>query len=164
LSDIWRALTAEEIAKVDGITLYEAKRIHRLFQKSPELITKFKNPKKELKKVRIIKKIVGSLPCTFSVMKRRTKLSKPTLSRNLKLLSKMKIIEKRLDPPTELFVYHLDKLIAVLDDPFFGVGGVLDVLYSQKEYWVSRTLRRDSKVKLARAGKKPKIKTSGYKG
>lgn len=158
----WRCLTIEEIAKIDDISLYEAKKIYNLFQKSYELVTKLKSPKKELKRVKVIKKIVDSLPCTFSVMHRRTKLSKPALSRYLKLLSKLNIIKKRFDPPTELFVYYLDNLIAVRSDPFYGVGGVLDVLYSQKEYWVSRSFREDSKVKLARAGKKPlKIKTSG---
>ena len=86
---VWRTLTVEEIMKIDGIGNYEAKRIHALFEKSPELITKLKNPKKELKRIRRIKNIVISLPCTFSVMKRRTELSKPALSRYLKLLQKL---------------------------------------------------------------------------
>jgi DNA-binding transcriptional ArsR family regulator len=155
----WRCLTVEEIEKIDGITPYEAERIHRLFQKSSELVTKLRNPKQELKRVKIIKKIVDNLPCTFSVMQRRTKLSKPVISRYLKLLTELHIVKKQLDPPTELFIYHLDEVISVRDEPFFGVGGVLDVLYSQKEYWVSRSLRDESKVKLARAGKKPNIKS-----
>ena len=119
---------------------------------------KFKSWKRELKKLQILKKIVDCLPCTFSVLHRKTGASKPTLSRYLKRLRKLKIVKKEFDVKTELDIYYLDNVIKIIHDPFFGVGGVVDVWFSSPEYSISKIFRKGSRVKLAVAGKKIKLK------
>lgn len=174
----WSVPSVKQLANMEGISIYEAKKMAKLLSKGT-VWSKVKSPKREMKTLRILKKIVDSLPCTFSVLRRKTKFSKPTLSRYLaklttlpvntkpdprvkdakgKVLPPLTLVRKERDPKTELDIYYLNDMIRMINDPFYGVGGVLDQWYSTPDYSISRALRKNSKVKLAMAGKKVKIK------
>lgn len=149
--------SVKQLANMEGISIYEAKKLAKLLSKG-SVWSKVKSPKREMKTLRIIKKIVDGLPCTFSVLQRKTKFSKPTLARYLAKLSTLTVVKKERDPKTELDIYYLNDMIRLIDDPFYGIGGVLDHWYSTLDYSISRALRKNSKVKLTMAGKKVKIK------
>lgn len=154
----WRKPSVEELAKMEDISVYEAKKLDMLFRKG-SVLSKVKSPKREMKKISILKKITESFPCTFSVLKRKTNLSSPTLSRYLKTLCQLKVLKKEFDPKTELDIYYLDRMLRMVGDPFYGVGGVLDAWYSTSEYSISKVFRKNSKIRLSVAGKKVRIKS-----
>jgi DNA-binding transcriptional ArsR family regulator len=132
---------------IEGISKAEAERVLRLFKRGGGQLDKFKFPKRELKTMLILKKIVEAFPCTFSVLKRKTGLSKPTISRYLKRLLDLNVVRKEFDPKTELNVYYLNR--------FSRFDSVVDLWYSaQPQYSICRVFRKGSRVKLAVAGKK----------
>ena len=63
--------SVKTLANMEGISIYEAKKLAKLLSKG-SVWSKVKSPKREMKTLRIVKKIVDGLPCTFSVLQRKT--------------------------------------------------------------------------------------------
>lgn len=102
----WRKPTVQETAKLSGLTVDDVIE-DELLRKDGVILLKLKSVKREKRKLEIIKKVMQSLPCTFSVLKRRTKLSKTTLSRYLKKLVWLDVVYKMHDDKTDLDIYYL---------------------------------------------------------
>lgn len=169
---MWRKPSDKEVAKMLGVTEYEVKKEKDL-RKKGIVFLKYKSLKRERKKVEIIKKIVESLPCTFSVLRRKTSFSKPTLSRYLRKLQWLDVVIKMFDSKTEKYIYYLNPDYDKSRNPnkcvkcpfeslcsSFCLFDVLDSWRRLPEYKIPSAIGRKEKlaVKLAMAGKKVKIK------
>jgi len=140
-----RALSVNEIAGIQHITSYEAQKEIELSNKV--ISVPVNSTKREARKQEIIRKIITHLPCTFSVLERKTGLSTRTLSKYLIKLVDVRVLKKYGN------MYYLDDDIVHSRRPF---EDVIDRWISgNREYQtpsVSNPNPRGSAVRLAERG------------
>ena len=107
----WRSSSTEHefrnIAFLSSIRFYDLIKGMEL-RKDGSLPLVFKSPKREFCRFKTIFRMVEELPCTLSVLHRRTQLSKTTLRRYLDKLVLVDVVKKEFDSRCELDIYYLN--------------------------------------------------------
>ena len=154
----WRKPSVQETAKLSDLTVDDVIE-DELLRKDGVILLKLKSVKREKRKLEIIRKIMENLPCTFSVLKRRTKLSKTTLSRYLKKLAQLHMVYRAYDDKTDLYIYYLHIDLVRSRTPLLDVW--FKWINDLPEYQVhGLDFEKKSKIyKRASRGKKPTSKS-----
>jgi len=85
----------EEFAIKSGCTVDDL--IRELFLQPKEVPLKYRFPKREKQKLRAVWYIVSNLPATFSVLQKKSRFAKGTLSKYLRKLERIEVILKEIN-------------------------------------------------------------------